>query len=154
MEDLSKVIVFQLNDQQYGVNIQQVKSIEKLEGITQVPQSSKFVKGVINLRGEITPIIDLKERLNLGKSEYTNDTRVLIIQVEEVQVGLIVDSATDVIDLDESVVEPTPDMVGSIDIDLFNGVAKLDKMLLILLNVNRLLSVDEISEVDQLVATE
>ena len=150
---LNKVIVFELNGQKYGVDIQQVKSIEKLQGMTQVPQSSYFVRGVINLRGEITPVIDLKDRLNLGKAVETIDTRVLIVHINDVQVGLIVDSATEVIDIDESMVEPAPEMIGKIDQSFIRGVAKVADDLLVLLDVSEVLNNDEVVEVDRIASS-
>jgi len=110
----SKFIVIELNNERYGIDLQQVKSIEKMQKITQLPQAS-FVKGVINLRGIVTPIIDLKERLRLGHSTYSDDLQLLIVQINELQVGLIVDKAHDVIDLDETKIEQISDIYEEID---------------------------------------
>ncbi|MGY3716928.1 chemotaxis protein CheW [Sutcliffiella cohnii] len=144
MED--KVIVFQLAKEHYGVDLQQVRSIERMQAITPVPQTSAFIKGVMNLRGDITPIIDLKERLELGKTEYTEQTRVLIVQIETIQVGLIVDSATDVIDIDPSFIEPAPAMIGGVTKEYLKGVAKLEDRLLVLLGLEQVLNQEEKSE--------
>lgn len=111
MENDMKLIVFRIKNERYGVDLQQVRSIERLQTITMVPQTPNFIKGVINLRGEITPIIDLNERLNRVKTSLTDETRILIIQIENVQVGLIVDAATDVLDIDPSQVEPVLSMI-------------------------------------------
>lgn len=94
-----KVIVFRLKDEEYGVDVNQVKSIEKLEHITRVPRTPAFVKGVINLRGVVTPIIDLRNRFSLEETAYTESTRIIIVAVGELEVGLIVDAANDVIDI-------------------------------------------------------
>lgn len=153
MELDTKFIVIELNNERYGIDLQQVKSIEKMQKITQLPQAS-FVKGVINLRGIVTPIIDLKERLKLGHSTYSDDLQLLIVQINELQVGLIVDKAHDVIDLDKTKIEQISDIYEEIDHSLLKGIAKIDNMLLILLNVNAVLNQEEINEVDQLVATE
>ncbi|WP_226037136.1 chemotaxis protein CheW [Aquibacillus saliphilus] len=151
METLVKVIVFQLKNNQYGVNIQQVRSIERLQNVTEVPQTVDFIKGVINLRGEITPIIDLKERLHIGETEYTDDTRVLIININTIQVGLIVDAATDVIDIDSSIIDAPPEMIGGVTEDYITGVAKLEDKLLILLNLECVLNMDEIKKIEEVV---
>lgn len=143
-----KVIVFRLKDEEYGVEVNQVKSIEKLEHITRVPRTPKFVKGVINLRGVVTPIIDLRKRFDLEESEYTESTRIIIVAVGELEVGLIVDAANDVIDIPVNAVEPPPEVVGGVEAAYLRGVAKLDKRLLILLNLDKVLSTEEIKQLD------
>ena len=148
---MSKVIIFQLNEQSYGVDVQQVMSIEKLTNITEVPKTSDFIKGVINLRGEITPVIDLKERLQLGPTKYTENTRVLIVNFNSVQLGLIVDDATDVIDIDPAVVDKAPDLVGGIDKSFLKGVAKLEDNLLLLLDLDYVLNIEELNEVKEVI---
>lgn len=151
MEAINKYIVVKLKEQAYGVHVQQIISIERLEAITAIPRSSPFIKGVINLRGETTPIIDLKERLYIGKSEPTEDSRVLIVQLDEVQVGLIVDSATEVIDIDQAAIEPAPQIIGGVHEGFLKGVAKLEDKLLILLDLERILDLNEATEVREIV---
>lgn len=143
-----KVIVFRLKDEEYGVEVNQVKSIEKLEHITRVPRTPKFVKGVINLRGVVTPIIDLRNRFGLDESDYADATRVIIVAVGELEVGLIVDAANDVIDIPVNAIEPPPEVVGGVEAAYLRGVAKLDKRLLILLNLDKVLSTEEIKQLD------
>jgi purine-binding chemotaxis protein CheW len=145
-----KVIVFRLKDEEYGVEVQQVKSIEKLDHITRVPRTPKFVKGVINLRGVVTPIIDLRSRFGLEESEYTESTRVIIVAVGELEVGLIVDAANDVIDIPVNAIEPPPEVVGGVEAAYLRGVAKLEKRLLILLNLDKVLSTEEIKQLDMI----
>lgn len=151
MEEQVKVIVFQLKEQQYGVNIQHVRSIERVSDVTEVPGTSDFIKGVINLRGDITPIVDLKERLQIGNTNFTEDTRVLIVDVNNVQVGLIVDSANDVIDIDMGVVEDAPKIIGGVNEAFIKGVAKLDNRLLVLLDFESVLNLEEINEVQAVI---
>ncbi|MED4582076.1 chemotaxis protein CheW [Brevibacillus choshinensis] len=143
-----KVIVFRLKDEEYGVEVNQVKSIEKLEHITRVPRTPKFVKGVINLRGVVTPIIDLRNRFELEESVYSESTRIIIVAVGELEVGLIVDAANDVIDITVDAIEPPPEVVGGVEAAYLRGVAKLDKRLLILLNLDKVLSTEEIKQLD------
>ncbi len=145
-----KVIVFRLLDEEYGVDVNQVLSIERMEHITRVPKTSDFVKGVINLRGVVTPIIDLRSRFNIEVAPYTDSTRIIIVSVEGVEVGLIVDSANDVIDIPMEAIEPAPEVVGGIEATYLHGVAKLDKRLLILLNLNKVLSADEVKQLEKL----
>ncbi|HHY66613.1 MAG TPA: chemotaxis protein CheW [Alicyclobacillus sp.] len=141
-----KVIVFQLGTEEYGVEVSQVLSIERVQKITRVPRTPAFVKGVINLRGVVTPIIDLRARFGLPEVEYTDDTRIVVVAVGEMEVGLVVDAANDVIDVPMSRVDPPPAVVGGVKADYLRGVAKLDDRLLVLLNLDRVLSVQEVAE--------
>lgn len=139
-----KVIVFRLVDEEYGVEVSQVRSIERMQSITRVPRTPDFVKGVINLRGVVTPIIDLKTRFSLGAEEYSDSTRIIIVAVEDMEVGLIVDAANDVIDIPLNSIELPPSVVGGIKATYLRGVAKLQNRLLIMLNLDKVLSSEEI----------
>jgi purine-binding chemotaxis protein CheW len=145
MTDL-KVIVFQLQDEEYGVPVEQVRSIEKVLHITRVPRTEGFVKGVINLRGVVTPIIDLRKRFGIAEADYTENTRIIIIVLEDMEVGLIVDAANDVIDISKNSIEPPPDVVGAVEVEYINGIAKLDKRLLILLNLEKVLNPEDLTD--------
>jgi purine-binding chemotaxis protein CheW len=139
-----KVIVFQLNDKEYGVPVSQVKSIEKIMHITRVPHTNPFVKGVMNLRGVVTPLLDLRVRFGMVEQAYNEGTRVIIVAVEDKEVGLIVDGANDVIDIPTSMIEPPPEVVGIAAEGFIDGVANLDKRLLILIDLNKILESDEV----------
>ncbi|CDQ40093.1 MULTISPECIES: chemotaxis protein CheW [Virgibacillus] len=141
-----KVIVFQLGNEEYAVSVLQVGSIERMIPITRVPQTANFVKGVINLRGVVTPIIDLRLRFGMEESAFNESTRIIIVYVDDMEVGLIVDAANDVIDIPESEIEPAPEVIGSVDADYIEGVAKLETRLLILLDLQSVLTEDEIHE--------
>ena len=135
-----KVIVFQLADKEYAIPVSHVKGIEKLMHITRVPKTARYVKGVINLRGVVTPVIDLRERFELPISGNEETTRIIIITLETMEVGFIVDSANDVLDIDASAIEQQPEVVGSLEEEFIAGVAKLDKRLLILLHLDKVLN--------------
>lgn len=154
MEEMIKFIVFKLKNQSYGVDVQQVLSIERIQEITAVPRTSAFIKGVIQLRGEMTPIIDLKERLQLGETEETDANRILVVQLDDIQVGLIVDSASEVIDIDPAVIEPAPKIIGEIQETFLKGVAKLEERLLILLDLEKVLDLNETNEVREILEEE
>lgn len=145
-----KVIVFKLIDEEYGVEVNQVRSIERMQSITKVPRTPHFVKGVINLRGIIIPIIDLRKRFDLEVEDYTDNTRIIIVNVGDVQVGLIVDAANDVLDIALNAIEAPPEVVGGIEATYLRGVAKTDDRLLILLNLDKVLSADELKSVRQI----
>ncbi len=134
-----KVIIFQLKDEEYAVPVQSVGSIERIESITRVPQADPFVKGVVNMRGVVTPIIDLRIRFNMEPAVYTESTRIIIVYLNNMEIGLIVDAANDVVDIPEHTIEPTPEVIGSIDVDYIDGVAKIDNRLLILLDLEKVL---------------
>ncbi len=144
-----KVIIFKLKSEEYGVDVKQVKSIERMEHITRVPNTPPFVKGVINLRGVVIPIIDLRKRFGLELKDYNESTRIIIINVDEMEVGLIVDAANDVIDIPVSTIEPPPKVVGGVESIYLRGVAKLSDRLLILLNLDKVLNPEEIKQLEK-----
>lgn len=145
MHDI-KVIVFQLEEEDYAVSVSQVGSIERIQPITRVPQTEAFVKGVINLRGVITPVIDIRVRFGLEEKEYTESSRIIIVYLDEMEVGLIVDSANDVTDIPKAAIEPAPEVIGAVDTDYIEGVAKVDDRLLILLDLQRVLTPKEMAD--------
>ncbi|GEM00792.1 purine-binding chemotaxis protein CheW [Halolactibacillus halophilus] len=141
-----KSIVFELNDEEYALPVDLVGAIERVMPITRIPGVPPFVKGVLNLRGVVTPVIDLRERFSFERQEETEATRIIIIQHDEKDVGLIVDACYDVIDIPNDTIEPAPETIGTVKIDYINGVAKYDERLLILLNINEILSTDVLNE--------
>lgn len=134
-----KVIVFQLMDMEYAINVDIVQSIERVLSITRVPKTPAYVKGVINLRGIVTPIVDLRERFGLVSTEMDDHTRIIIVTLEDYEVGLIVDAANDVLDIPLDSIEPQPEVVGSIESDFVSGVVKVGKHLLVMLNLDTVL---------------
>ncbi|MBD3109422.1 chemotaxis protein CheW [Bacillus sp. AGMB 02131] len=141
-----KVVVFQLKEKEYAIPIQQVRGIEKILHITRVPNTAHYVKGVINLRGVVTPIIDLRARFDLEESPLTDDSRIIIVHIDELEVGLIVDIANDVIDIPSSHLEPQPEVVGTEEAEYITGVAKIDKRLLILIDLKKILAPADLTD--------
>lgn len=141
-----KVIVFRLKDKEYAIPVNHVVAIEKVQHITRVPNTSPFVKGVINLRGVVTPIIDLRRRFEIEEEAYTESTRVIIVALSDMEVGLIVDAANDVIDIKESDIEPSPEVIGVKEAEYISGVVKVGKRLLILLDLEKVLNPEEVKE--------
>ena len=141
-----KLIIFRIEEEEYAVSIQNVGSIEKIEAITRVPGAADFVKGVINLRGVITPVIDLKQRFHQRETIFTEQSRIIIIHVDDITVGFIVDEANDVIDVNDELIEEAPEVVGSHNIEYISGVVKLDNRLLILLELTEVLQKQELTE--------
>ena len=134
-----KVIVFQLMDNEYAVSVDVVESIEKLVSITRVPNTPTYIKGVLNLRGVVTPIVDLRERFGMEVNPLDDSARIVIVSLEEFKVGLIVDAANDVIDIPVDLIEPQPEVVGSIESEFISGVVKADRRLLVMLNLDKIL---------------
>ncbi len=143
-----KVIVFNLGKEEYGVEVERVRTIERNQHITRVPKTPSFVKGVINLRGVVIPIIDLRGRFGLPETEYTDHTRIIIVNVKNIEVGFIVDSANDVVDVNEDIVEKPPELVGGIKAKYLRGVAKLGNRLLVLLHLEEVLNKQEIVQLE------
>ncbi|MRH42111.1 chemotaxis protein CheW [Aquibacillus halophilus] len=151
MDEKIKIIVFKLDHQEYGAEIQQVLSIERLQDIIELPQSPNFIQGVMNLRGNVTPVIDLKSRLNMKSTEVTEQTRVLIANINEIQIGFIVDVATDVIDIESSKIESTPKITRGDNSNFIKGVAKLSDRLLLLLDLEHVLDNQGLNEVKEVI---
>lgn len=146
-----KVIVFALKDEHYGIDVDKVQTIERLTPITRVPKTPTFIKGVINLRGAVVPIIDLRGRFNLPETELTEHSRIIVVAVNDIEVGFIVDSANDVIDLNTDQIDSPPEIVGGIRAKYLHGIAKLsDERLLIMLNLSEVLNKQEIIQLEEL----
>lgn len=138
-QESMKVIVFQLEDKEYAIPVSRVQGIERLMHITRVPKTPNYVKGVINLRGVVTPIIDLRERFSLPASDNQDAARIIIVSIKDTEVGFIVDSANDVLDIYTKSIEPQPEVVGTVEEEFISGVSRLDNRLLILLHLEKVL---------------
>lgn len=150
MAEEIKVIVFTLANEEYGVEVDKVRTIERMMPITRVPKTLPFIKGVINLRGIVVPVIDLRGRFGVTESEHTDSTRIVIVAAKDMEVGLIVDSANDVIDIDSDEINDPPEIVGGIKAKYLQGVARIgNDRLLILLNLEEVLNKSEISQLEQ-----
>ncbi|WP_028611016.1 chemotaxis protein CheW [Paenibacillus harenae] len=146
-----KVIVFALGNEEYGIEVDKVRTIERLSPITRVPKTAAFIKGVINLRGVVVPVIDLRGRFNLSETVPTENSRIIVVAVADLEVGFIVDSANDVIDIDSDTIDLPPEIVGGIKAKYLRGIAKLGEgRLLIMLNLSEVLNKNEIIQLEQL----
>jgi len=143
---IKKIVVFELNNQQFGLDIEQVSSIERLIEITNIPQSERYIKGIIHLRNEIIPILDLKKKFNMTHNEYRHETKILIININKLQIGLLVDEAKDVIDVKKELIEKPMNIITEHNIAI-EGIVKLHNELLLLLNMEKILHIDEIKSV-------
>lgn len=139
MQKEMKVIIFELMDKEYAIEIESVQSIERVIPITSVPKTPSYVKGVINLRGVVTPVVDLRERFELEPIEMSDNTRIIIVALADYEVGLIVDSANDVLDIPVESIELQPEVVGAVESDFISGLAKIDKRLFVMLDLTTVL---------------
>lgn len=142
--DEMQAVVFVLNNSYYGVPILQVQEIVKMTEITKLPNTPKFVEGIVNLRGQIIPIIDLRRRFNLPAAEVDENWKILILKIEEVQFGVMVDQISEVEKVPTSLIEVPPKVVSGVRGEFINGIAKTNERLLILLDIEKILSVEEI----------
>ncbi len=144
MAEILQLVSFNLGPEEFGVDIAAVQEIVRMPEITKVPRSPEFVEGVVNLRGKIIPVVDLRKRFRLPVGEATKSTRIIIVTVAKRTVGMIVDAVSEVLRLDAASVEPTPEMVTTdIDSSFLKGIAKLESRLLILLDLDLILNQED-----------
>ncbi|MEI7742139.1 MAG: chemotaxis protein CheW [Chloroflexota bacterium] len=136
----TQIVVFALNDERYGLEISAVYEIIRYQPITAVPQAPVAVEGVINLRGRIIPIVDLRTRFGLAPSDASGSSRIVVCDAGSRHVGLIVDAVSEVLMVPADAVEPTPEIAVGIDTAYVRGVAKLDDQMIILLDLEQLFS--------------
>ncbi len=144
MADVLQLVSFNLGPEEFGVDIGMVQEIVRMPDITRVPRTPDFVEGVVNLRGKIIPVVDLRKRFRLPVTENTKSTRIIIVTMNGRTVGMIVDGVSEVRRISTDAIEPTPEMVASaIDAGYLKGIAKLEGRLLILLDLNLVLNQEE-----------
>ena len=148
LEDSTNLVTFRLGSGEYAIDIMQAKEIIKMEKITLIPNAPDFVEGVINLRGNIIPIIDLKKRFNLEEIEGDKNTGIIIVKIEDVDMGIIIDSISKVVSIANSDIQPPPPMLSGIGQKYIKGVGKLEDKLLVVLDLEKLFSNEEEEESD------
>jgi purine-binding chemotaxis protein CheW len=142
-EGETQLVVFVLASEEFACNIADVREVLKMIRVTPLPRSLDFVEGVINLRGEVIPVIDLRKRFNLPAVDRTEESRIIIVEVEERMVGLTVDSVSEVIRLSNKQIQEAPNQVAGEQTNLIMGVGKIDERMLIILNLERILTSEE-----------
>ncbi|MCH7746006.1 MAG: chemotaxis protein CheW [Chloroflexi bacterium] len=138
-----QLVVFDLASEGYGVDIGAVREIIRMQEITRVPKTPDFVEGVINLRGKVIPVIDLRKRFGLQVMDQSKDNRIVVVDIGKQDIGVIVDSVTEVLRISADSVEPPTSVITSADSDYLLGIAKLESRLIILLDLESVLSHDE-----------
>lgn len=135
-----QLVVFRLADEDYGLNIETVREIIRLQAVTYVPDSPDFVEGLINLRGSVTPVVELRKRFGVELTEATPQTRIVVVDIGGENIGIIVDEVSEVLRISEDAIEPTSAVITTEDSYYIEGIAKLGDRLLILLDFDRVLS--------------
>ncbi|MBC7246820.1 MAG: chemotaxis protein CheW [Actinobacteria bacterium] len=140
-----QLVVFSLGREEFAVEVTQVREIMRMEEITRMPKSPHFVEGIINLRGQIIAVIDLAKRLNIEAQERSGDTRIIVVEAGDVKVGMIVDSVSEVLRVDADALEPSPTLAADVSAAFLTGVIKHDNRLIILLDLTKVLSLEEMA---------
>jgi purine-binding chemotaxis protein CheW len=135
-----QLVVFDLASEYYGINISDVREIMRMQSITRVPGVYSFVEGVINLRGNVLPVIDLRKRLGLKISEHTKESRIVVIDIDSSEIGVIVDAVTEVLRVPKSAIEPASSVITNTSSNYLWGIAKLPDKLIILIDPDKALS--------------
>jgi purine-binding chemotaxis protein CheW len=153
-ERAGKYLTFRLGQEEFGVRVIKVREIMGIQQITAVPQMPEYLRGVINLRGKVIPVIDLRLKFGLPPLEYSQRTCIVVVQVEgeagDIQVGVIVDTVSEVLNLTGSDIEDTPDFGAKLATPLILGMAKLKGKVKMLLDIDRVVSAQEIAVMDVL----
>jgi purine-binding chemotaxis protein CheW len=138
-EELLQLVSFNIGQEEFGLGIQSIQEINRMVDITRVPNSPEFVSGVINLRGKVIPIINLRKRFGFPPKENDRNTRIIVVELGNMVVGFVVDAVSEVLRIPKSITEPPPSIVAGIGSEYITAVAKLENRLLILLDLERIL---------------
>jgi len=147
VDQLLQLVSFHVGSEEFGVDILGVQEIIRMVEITRVPNAPDYVMGVINLRGKVIPVIDLRQRLNLEPRDYDKNTRIIVVDVGGNIVGMVVDSVSEVLRLPSECIEPPPEIIAAVNSDFVKGVAKLEDRLLIFLDLNMVINVIELDAI-------
>lgn len=142
-DEVLQLVSFTLGDEEFGVDILKVQEINRMVTVTSVPNAPLFVDGVINLRGKVIPIIDLRTRFGMPRKEHDKNTRIIVVELDGKVIGFVVDAVSEVLRIPRSVTEPPPSVVSGVNADYIVAVGKLEDRLLILLDLEKVFSMDE-----------
>ena len=138
-----QLVTFKLENGEFGVDILKVQEINRMMNITKIPNAPSFTEGVINLRGKIIPIIDLRKKLGFDSKTYDKATRIIVIELDGIVLGFVVDSVSEVLRIPRNTIEPPPSIIGGVESDYIEGVGKLEDRLLILLELKKVFTNSE-----------
>lgn len=146
--DNQEFLVFSLGDEEYAIDILKVQEIRGYENVTRIANAPDFIKGVTNLRGVIVPIVDLRIKFHLDKIEYEGQTVVIVVNVADRIVGIVVDGVSDVMTLTPDQIKPAPEFGVTLSSDFLNGLGSLEDRMLVLVDIDKLLTSEEMALVD------
>ena len=144
-DELLQLVSFKIGSEEFGVDILKVQEINRMVEITKVPQAPHYVEGVINLRGKVIPIVDLRKRFNLELKEYDKNTRIVVVDIGGNIMGMVVDSVSEVLRLPSDTIEPPPEVATGVNSEYIKGVAKLEDRLLIFLDLSKVIDMNEVA---------
>jgi purine-binding chemotaxis protein CheW len=148
-EDEKQHVTFIIGEETYGVEVLKVQEIIGMTQITHVPNTMSFMKGVINLRGSVVPVVDMRLKFSMPEREYDSFTVIIIVEVKERMIGMIVDSVSDVVSIPVRSIQDTPHFSSKIETDFIMGIGQVDERLVIILDVDRILTTDELGEIER-----
>ena len=151
--DAVKVVSFHLGSEEYGVDISQVQEIIRMVAITHVPRAPHFMEGVINLRGQLIPIVDLRTRFGMPRAEHTKSTRIVVTEIGTKRVGIVVDSVSEVCNIPIESIEDAPEMIAGVGTEYIQGVGKIGTRLIVLLDLTMVMSGEEKRQLEALEAS-
>lgn len=143
--DELQLVSFTIGSEEFGVDILKVQEINRMVEITRVPQAPPYVEGVINLRGKVIPIVDLRKRFGLDMKPHDKNTRIVVVDIGGTILGMIVDAVSEVLRLSAATIEAPPEIATGVHSDYIKGVAKLEDRLLIFLDLSRVIDVSEVA---------
>jgi purine-binding chemotaxis protein CheW len=150
VKEISRFLTFFIDDEQYGLDISRIKEIIALMNITQIPKTPDFVKGVINLRGSIIPVVDVRLKFGMEAKEKTIETAIVIYEIDHVSIGFIVDRVDDVFTIDTDSISAAPDFGTSIDTTFISGIAEVEEGVIMILDLKNIFDNNELTLVGQM----
>ncbi len=143
MSEIRQYVGFMLGNEKFAISIMDVEEIIRLTEITPVPKAPDFIEGIINLRGRVIPVADLKKRINLGEASYDDKTRIVVVMLNDKRMGLIIDSVDEIIRIESNDIEQAPALTVNMDASYVEGVAKTEKGMIIILNIHKIFTSEE-----------
>ncbi|PKM68463.1 MAG: chemotaxis protein CheW [Firmicutes bacterium HGW-Firmicutes-2] len=145
-------VVFKLNKEEYGLNIMKVNGIEKYQEVVKVPNAPEYIEGMINLRGEVLPIFSLRKKFNLTDKPHDDDTKIIVVNTNDIKIGFVVDSVEEILQIDEEVIEVAPAIVAGINRKYIKSVAKVDQRMIVLIDIDLVVTDEEKISLGEVIA--
>lgn len=148
MSEIRQYVNFALGNERYAIDIMDVEEIIRLAEITAVPKAPDFLEGIINLRDRVIPVVDLKKRINMGEATLDENTRIVVVNLNNKRIGLVIDAVDEIVRIDSTLIDAAPAVAVSLDSSYIEGVAKTEKGMIIILKVNKIFSSSEQGQLD------